>query len=175
MAPPPPFGALRSHSLDTPHSVGVLWTSDRPNAETSTSQHITLTRDKHPNRWWDSNPESQQVSGRKPTTSTARSLESVILLLVSSNKPRLATFHIYRNASVPSVDRQRTKLNRGRVNSAARHPLVLSGISLGTVYVSVTTYMIQHGILRSHLTGKLEMSVEMLNQGVHFSCKLTCF
>ena len=28
----------RTHS-DTPHSVGLLWTSDRPEAETSTWQH----------------------------------------------------------------------------------------------------------------------------------------
>ena len=27
--------SLRSHS-ETPHSVGLLWSSDRPNAETST-------------------------------------------------------------------------------------------------------------------------------------------
>ena len=33
----------RSHS-DTPQSVGLLWTSDQSNAETSTSQHTTLTR-----------------------------------------------------------------------------------------------------------------------------------
>jgi hypothetical protein len=39
--------ASRSH-LDTPHSVGLLWTSDRPVAETSTSQHTTLTSDRHP-------------------------------------------------------------------------------------------------------------------------------
>jgi len=38
--------ASRSHS-DTPHSVGLLWTSDQPDAETSTSQHPTLTRDIH--------------------------------------------------------------------------------------------------------------------------------
>jgi hypothetical protein len=42
MVQEPPLGqglliieALLSHS-DTPHSVGLLWTSDRPNAETST-------------------------------------------------------------------------------------------------------------------------------------------
>jgi len=29
------IGDSRSHS-DTPHSVGLLWTSDQPNAETST-------------------------------------------------------------------------------------------------------------------------------------------
>ena len=34
----------RSHS-DTPQSVGLLWTSDQPDTETSTSQHTTLIRD----------------------------------------------------------------------------------------------------------------------------------
>jgi hypothetical protein len=38
---------LRLHS-DTPHSVGLLWTSDQLVAETSTWQHTTLTTDKHP-------------------------------------------------------------------------------------------------------------------------------
>jgi hypothetical protein len=34
---PPRFvEASRSHTLDTPHSVGLLWTSDQPVAETST-------------------------------------------------------------------------------------------------------------------------------------------
>jgi len=53
MAQQPPVGqglliidASRSHS-DTPHSVGLLWTSDRPDAETSTWQHTVLTRDIH--------------------------------------------------------------------------------------------------------------------------------
>jgi hypothetical protein len=36
--------ASRSHS-DTPHSVGPLWTSDQPDAETSTWQNTTLTTD----------------------------------------------------------------------------------------------------------------------------------
>jgi len=35
-----PYRASRSHS-DTPHSVGLLWTSDKPDAETSTWQHTT--------------------------------------------------------------------------------------------------------------------------------------
>jgi len=35
----------RSHS-DTPQSVGLLWTSDQPDAETSSLQHTTLT-DRH--------------------------------------------------------------------------------------------------------------------------------
>jgi hypothetical protein len=36
-----------SHS-DTPHSVGLLWTSDQTDVETSTWQHTTLTTDRHP-------------------------------------------------------------------------------------------------------------------------------
>jgi len=36
--------ASSSHT-NTPLSVGLLWTSDQPDAETSTSQHTTLTRD----------------------------------------------------------------------------------------------------------------------------------
>jgi len=56
-----------SHS-DTPHSsVGLLWTSDQPEAETSTWQHTTLTTDRHPCSRWDSNPQSQEASGRTPT------------------------------------------------------------------------------------------------------------
>ena len=35
--------ASRSHSV-TSHSVGLLWTGDQHNAETSTSQYTTLTR-----------------------------------------------------------------------------------------------------------------------------------
>jgi len=56
----------RSHS-DTPHSVGLLWTSGQPVAETSTWQHTTISRDRHPYLRWDSNPQSQQASGRRPS------------------------------------------------------------------------------------------------------------
>ena len=35
---------LRSHS-DTPHSVGLLWTRDQPDEQTSTWQHTTLKSD----------------------------------------------------------------------------------------------------------------------------------
>ena len=40
------FEASRSHS-GTPHSAGLLWTSDQSDAEASTWQH-TVTRDKQP-------------------------------------------------------------------------------------------------------------------------------
>jgi len=59
--------ASSSHS-DTPHSAGLLWTSDRPVAETSTRQHTTLTTDRHPCPWPESNPQSQQPNGRTFTS-----------------------------------------------------------------------------------------------------------
>jgi len=63
--------ASRSHS-DTPQSVGLLWTSDKPDAETCTSQHTTLSTDRHTFPRRVSNPQSQQASGRRPTPQTAR-------------------------------------------------------------------------------------------------------
>jgi hypothetical protein len=40
------YGFSRSHS-DTTRSVGLLWTNDRPVAETSNCQHTTLKTDRH--------------------------------------------------------------------------------------------------------------------------------
>jgi len=59
-------GFLITHN-DAQQSVGLLWTSDQSVAETSTWQHTTLTTDKHPCLPWDSNKQSQQASGRRPT------------------------------------------------------------------------------------------------------------
>ena len=74
--------ASRSHS-DTPHSVGLLWTSDQTNAETSTWQHTALTRERqrHPCPWRDSNPQFQQASGCRPTPSTVQPARSCICTL----------------------------------------------------------------------------------------------
>jgi hypothetical protein len=56
MAPQPQVGqglhiikALRSHS-DKPHSVRLPWTSDQPDAVTSTWPHTIFTRDRHAHR-----------------------------------------------------------------------------------------------------------------------------
>ena len=59
-------GFLITHN-DAPQSVELLWTSDQSVAETSTWQQTTLTTDKLPCPRWDSNPRSQQASGRRPT------------------------------------------------------------------------------------------------------------
>ena len=56
------INASRSHT-DTPYSVGLLWTSDQPDAEIYTRQHTTQRRDRHPCPRRNSNQESQQVCG----------------------------------------------------------------------------------------------------------------
>jgi len=64
----PIIEAIRSHS-DTPHCVGLLWTSDRPDAETSAWQHTIhkLTRERHPCYQRNSNPPFHQSTGHRPT------------------------------------------------------------------------------------------------------------
>jgi hypothetical protein len=59
----------KSHSDTHTHTqpVGLLWTSDKPDTETSTWQHTTLTRDRHPCLRWDSNLQSQHAKGCRPT------------------------------------------------------------------------------------------------------------
>jgi hypothetical protein len=59
--------ASRSHCLDTPHSVGLLWTRDQPDTETSTWQHTTLTRERYQCPRRNSNPQSQQALDRTAT------------------------------------------------------------------------------------------------------------
>jgi hypothetical protein len=61
---PPHYQASWSHS-DTTHLVGLLWKSDQPDTENSTSQHTVFKRHPRPRR--DLNPQSQQVSSRRPT------------------------------------------------------------------------------------------------------------
>ena len=69
--PGPPHSRGFHFTHDTPQSVRLLWTIDRPVVETSVWQHTTLTTDKHPCHRWDSNPQSQQASGCRPTPYTA--------------------------------------------------------------------------------------------------------
>jgi hypothetical protein len=42
-----PYEASRSHSLDTPYSVGFLWSSDQPDAETLTTHNISQETNIH--------------------------------------------------------------------------------------------------------------------------------
>jgi hypothetical protein len=45
------------------HSLGLIWTSDGPDPESSTRQHKTLTRDRYQLARRNSNPQSQQANG----------------------------------------------------------------------------------------------------------------
>ena len=74
LAQQPPSGPGPPHSRgfyitqnDAPQSVGLLWTSDQLSAKTSTWQHTTLTTDRHPCLWWESNPQPQRANGGRPT------------------------------------------------------------------------------------------------------------
>jgi hypothetical protein len=54
-----------SRSLsETPHSVGLIWTSDQRYLP---DNYATLTTERHPCPRRDSNPQSQQASGGRPT------------------------------------------------------------------------------------------------------------
>ena len=81
-------GFTWSHTTDKTQSVGLFWTSDQLVTETSTWQHTTLTTDRYPCRQWDPNPRSQQASGRRPTSLTARPLGPAINSLIYRMTPK---------------------------------------------------------------------------------------
>ena len=78
------FGPYSGHGLPLRgFAITLLWTSDQPDAQISTRQHTTLTRDRYPCPRWDSNPQSQQAMGRRPTPQTAPPPGSAELYLYS--------------------------------------------------------------------------------------------
>ena len=58
--------APRSQS-DTPHTMGLLWTSDQPEARPLPDKHTALTRERRPCHRWDSNTQSQQADRSRAT------------------------------------------------------------------------------------------------------------
>jgi hypothetical protein len=58
--------ASRSRS-DAPHSVGLLWTSDDPDAETLPGNTQQSQKTRHSCPRWDSNPQFQQANSRRST------------------------------------------------------------------------------------------------------------
>ena len=65
---------------DAPQSVGLLWTSDQPDAETFIRQHTTLKRERHLCHRRDPNPQSQQSNGCRPSLQAARPLGPAIFM-----------------------------------------------------------------------------------------------
>ena len=94
---------LRSHS-DTLHSVRLLWTRDQPIAETFTWQHTTFTTDKHPCPHRDSNPQSQQASGRRPKPKTTRSLVAAYFWQDEVEIKRVNLFGVRHSENLCVVD-----------------------------------------------------------------------
>ena len=72
------------HTQETPYSIGLLWTRDQPNAETSTWQH-TIPRNRHPCPMRDSKPRSQRAKDCRNTYQNAGPLVSAVQSLVSKN------------------------------------------------------------------------------------------
>jgi len=73
--------ASSSH-LDKPLSVGLLWMSDQPVAETSTWQHTSLTWDRLPCFGRDSNS-TIPTSERPQTQAVDREATGIVLELIS--------------------------------------------------------------------------------------------
>ena len=61
----PLWGAWPRCRASRSHSVELLWTNDQPDAKTSNWQDTTLTWLRYPCHRRDSNPQSQQASGRR--------------------------------------------------------------------------------------------------------------
>jgi hypothetical protein len=90
--------ALLSHS-DTPHSVGLLWTSDQPDAQTSNQQNTIITIDRHPYPRRDSNPQSQQASSRRSTP------QETWPLGLATEKISVVFFHVVYNSALRLASR----------------------------------------------------------------------
>jgi len=69
--PPHSWGFYNTHN-DTSQTVEFLWTSVQLVAETSTSQHTTVTTKRQTCLPRDSKPQHQPASGRRPKPKTAR-------------------------------------------------------------------------------------------------------
>jgi len=84
-----------THPMTHTHtnSVWLLWTRDRPVAETATWQHTTLTTDRYSCHGWDSNSQSQQTNGRRHTPSNRISLyENIWKNMVKPDRPQMTSY-----------------------------------------------------------------------------------
>ena len=88
--PGPPDHRGFTITLNTPHSVRLLWTSDQPHADTSTWQRTTLTRGRHPWLQRDSNQHSQQ--SQRPQNPR---LNGIIYDLREIFQSRIFSYHFF--------------------------------------------------------------------------------
>ena len=72
------YSCVWSHWLTLTYTLGTSSLDEgSAHRRDSTWQHTTLTRDRHPCLRRDKNPQSQQMSGRRPSPSSRRPLRSV--------------------------------------------------------------------------------------------------
>ena len=88
---------LQDHTnTNTPHSVGLLWTSDHPDAETSTWQHTTVTKRLSMSRvgFELANPASERTQTLSlDRTATGIVSTDIYFNMFLCNKPFLCSFH----------------------------------------------------------------------------------
>jgi hypothetical protein len=130
----------RSHS-DTLHSVGIFRTSYQPDAETSTWQHTTLTRDRYPR------PGGIRTRNPSKRTTTARPLGSALCL---STMYKLTDSEVSdRPAGIRAkrclcIFRNRARFVQSVANLLTELSLITSLMSIILVYVKYSSLRFQH-------------------------------
>jgi hypothetical protein len=81
---------------DAPQSVGLLWTSDQPVAQTSTCQHTTHTTERYPCPLVNSNPQFQQAGGAADPSFSLRGNWQRYIVLFSWNMPHSRGYNYKR-------------------------------------------------------------------------------
>ena len=145
-APPPVGHGILIHEVSTTHTKthhsrqGIVWTSDQLVTETSTWQHTTLTTDIHMPRW-DSNPQSQQASGRKLTPQTARPLRT------ANNLYLLATLTVrHANRTTHTATSNESKTHEERVSNC--RILGLSVNKFNVIYFHMSCHKCVQNVLQ---------------------------
>ena len=99
------FSVSRSHSLTHSPSAGVLWGREQPVAETSPWQYTTHIRDRHTCPRRDSNPQTQQANGRRPTPKNEQpSVSAALSYLLNAVLICYCHCHTFENSYIFNFD-----------------------------------------------------------------------
>ena len=104
----------------TPHSIGLLWSSDQPAGQTSTGQLTTLTKDRHPCSRRHSNP-AILASERLHIHALGRTATIIIIIM----SPSVEVLHTHNNGTYPdfplqSLWKDRENQKHGRALQSTR-------------------------------------------------------
>jgi len=135
-----------SYSVTHTDSVGILWTSDRPVAETCTWQHTTLTTDRYSSSRWDSNPRSHHASSRWTAPYKARPPISVTLWYVVQIRNRNPSMPV---AVVPRLTK-RGHLYQLPCDTLSRHADSFRPTTLSPVPSFARSWLLSWCVTQSH-------------------------